>query len=260
VWIGRACGRAGRRQYGRPARFKDVLTCAAGVSSGRVTPDERWLAAVWPRVHGELPRTPAEVLEIGCGPLGGFVPRLRASGYSATGIDPEAPDEPGYHRIPFERYDPPSPADAIVACTSLHHVADLGEVLDLMEAALAPGGVLVVVEWARERFDEATVRWCFDRLQEPEDEPGWLHERGAEWRASGQPWEAYCRSWAEGEGLHTGHDIVLQLDARFDRKELTYGPYLFPELAGVTEDDEQSAIDAGRIQATRIQFIGRRHG
>lgn len=215
---------------------------------------------MWPRVHAQLPHPPAQVLEIGCGPLGGFVPTLRASGYSVTGVDPVAPDEPGYHRVEFEHYDLPRPADAIVACTSLHHVADLSEVLNRVEAALAPEGVLVVVEWARERFDEATARWCFDRLQEPEGEPGWLQERRAEWRASGQPWETYCRSWAEGEGLHTGHDILLQLADRLERKQLTYGPYLFPELPGTSEDDEQSAIDAGHIQATRIQYVGRRRG
>jgi hypothetical protein len=79
----------------------------------------------------------------------------------------------------------------------LHHVADLGEVLDLAAAALIPGGVLVAVEWARERFDEATARWCFGRLAQPEDQPGWLGERLAQWRSSGRTWDAYCRSWAE---------------------------------------------------------------
>jgi 2-polyprenyl-3-methyl-5-hydroxy-6-metoxy-1,4-benzoquinol methylase len=39
-----------------------------------------------------LPAPPARVLEIGCGPLGGFVPMLRASGYDATGVDPRAPE------------------------------------------------------------------------------------------------------------------------------------------------------------------------
>lgn len=38
-----------------------------------------------------------------------------------------------------------------MACRSLHHVADLGAVLDL-----AADGRAVIVEWARERFDEAT--------------------------------------------------------------------------------------------------------
>ena len=38
-----------------------------------MAPDDRWLAAVWPFVSGQLPPTPATVLEVGCGTLGGFV-------------------------------------------------------------------------------------------------------------------------------------------------------------------------------------------
>src|SRR6266511_3164187 len=95
-----------------------------------MTPDERWLAAVWPFVRAGLPSPPAAVLEIGCGRLGGFVPALLRDGYDAVGVDPEAPEGPGYHRIEFEAYQSPRPVDGVVACTSLHHVADLGEVLD----------------------------------------------------------------------------------------------------------------------------------
>jgi len=39
------------------------------------------------------------VVDIGCGPLGGFVPMLRAKGYDAVGIDPRAPEEPHYRRV-----------------------------------------------------------------------------------------------------------------------------------------------------------------
>jgi SAM-dependent methyltransferase len=92
--------------------------------------------------------------------------------------------------------------DAVVACTSLHHVADLAAVLDLMAEALVPGGRAVIVEWARERFDEATASWCFARLPGPDDDPGWLHERQAEWRESGQSWDACLESWVLAEGLH----------------------------------------------------------
>lgn len=222
-----------------------------------MTPDERWLAAVWPFVCGQLPVVPARVVEIGCGPLGGFVPMLRTAGYEAAGVDPEAPQRPGYSRVEFERYDMAQPADAIVACTSLHHVADLGAVLDLIDAALVPGGLLVVVEWARERFDEATARWCFDRLPPPGTDPGWLHRRHAEWRNSGQPWDAYCRAWAAAEDLHTGQDILRELGTRFDSGPITYGPYFFPDLAQISETDEQAAIDARLIQAGRIQYSGR---
>ncbi len=223
-----------------------------------MTPDERWLAAVWPFVRASLPAAPARVLEVGCGPLGGFVPVLHAAGYEATGVDPEAPQGPGYSRVEFERHDMPGPADAIVACTSLHHVADLGEVLDLASAALVPGGLLVVVEWARERFDEATARWCFGRLPRPAGEPGWLHRRCAQWRDSGRPWDAYFCSWAEAEGLHAGQDVLRELDTRFDAEAITYGPYFFPDLTGISEADEQTAIDGGQIQANRIQYVGRR--
>ncbi len=142
-----------------------------------MTPDERWLAAVWPFVRGSLPAAPARVAELGCGPLGGFVPMLESAGYEAAGIDPEAPRGPLYRQVGFERYDPPVRLDAFVACTSLHHVADLAAVLDLVDAVLVPGGGAVIVEWARERFDEATARWCFSRLPEPDGSPG-MHTSG----------------------------------------------------------------------------------
>src|SRR5919201_5467760 len=147
-----------------------------------MTPDQRWLAAVWPFVRDQLPPAPAAVLEIGCGPLGGFVPALLRDGYDAVGVDPAAPTAPGYHRVEFERYQPPRPVDCVVACTSLDHVADLDEVLDRVGAALAAGGGLVV-EWAWERFDEATTRWCFGRLAPPApgEEPGWLHRHQERW-------------------------------------------------------------------------------
>ncbi|MBO0846482.1 MAG: methyltransferase domain-containing protein [Nocardioides sp.] len=238
----------------------------AAVRSGLVTPDERWLAAAWPFVRDNLPAPPARVLEIGCGPLGGFVPSLRADGYRATGIDPEAPEAADYSRVDFERYDVRDPVDAVVACTSMHHVEDLGDVLDKVRSAMAPAGVLVIVEWAWERFDEATARWCFDRLAPSGAEPGaehehdhdhgWMHERRAEWQSSGKSWDVCCREWAEREVMHTGQEILHELDTRFDRRLLEFGPFYFSELDGVTEAEEQAAIDAGLIQAGRIQYVG----
>lgn len=223
-----------------------------------MTPDERWLTALWPLVRPHLPAPPATVVEIGCGPLGGFVPRMRAAGYAAVGVDPHAPEGSSYHQVEFERYDMPGRAQAVVACTSLHHVADVAAVLDLISAALVPGGSLVVIEWARERFDEATARWCFDNLPAPADPPGWLQQRHDEWRASGLPWPAYCEAWAEEEGLHAGQHIVRELGTRFERQAFNFGPYFFPDLAGVSEADEQAAIDAREIQANRISWVGLR--
>jgi SAM-dependent methyltransferase len=220
-----------------------------------MTPDEQWISAVWPFVCTQLPDPPATVVELGCGPLGGFVPRLRAAGYQATGVDPEAPEGPEYERTEFERYEMAGAADAIVACTSLHHVADLGDVLDRIGRSLAPGGAVVVVEWARELFDEATARWCFRRLPAGE-EHNWLRHRQQEWLASGQPWDAFREVWAAAEKMHSGDDVLRALERRFGSGDVTYGPYFFSDLA-IGEADEQAAIDAGEIRATRISYAGR---
>jgi SAM-dependent methyltransferase len=219
--------------------------------------DERWLAAQWPFVRSRLPAAPARVLEIGCGPLGGFVPALRRHGYQAVGVDPQAPDEPCYHRIGFEDYQPPRPVHAVVASASLHHVADLDQVLDRIRAALTPDGVLVVVEWAREHFDEDTARWCFARLApvHADEDAGWLYRHRARWTESGLPWPEYLQSWAADEGLHTGAAILAGLNARFKQRWYESGPYFFASLAGTTQADEQDAIDGGVIRANGIRYV-----
>jgi SAM-dependent methyltransferase len=216
-----------------------------------------WFVEMWRFVQPALPPAPANVVEIGCGRFGGFVPRLKAAGYDAIGVDPDAPGEPGYERVEFERFQPAKPVDAVVACTSLHHVADLDLVLDLIAAALLPGGAVVIVEWARERFDEQTAQWCFDRLAEPapDTEPGWLHARRDEFAASGQPWDSYISAWAEREGLHSAERIIGGLDARFERLSCVYGPYYFADLDGVTLADEQATIDSGTIPAGGVQYL-----
>jgi SAM-dependent methyltransferase len=209
-----------------------------------VTAAERWLEATWPVVRRALPDPPAAVVDLGCGSLGGFVPMLRADGYDALGVDPNAPDEASYQRAEFERADLPPALDAVVASTSLHHVADPAEVIDRIAAAIRPGGVAVVLEWASERFDEPTARWCFERLG---TEEGWLHELRDEGDA-----------WFEREGLHRGDLLVRLLDERLERRLLAYGPYFFPDLVDTTEADEQAAIDADQIQASRIDYVGAR--
>lgn len=198
-------------------------------------------------------------MEIGCGPLGGFVPRLESAGYQAIGVDPEAPLGLPYRQVEFERCDLPAGLDAVVACTSLHHVADLGQVLDLVHNALVPGGSVVIMEWARERFDEATACWCFDRMPETGDyqdtdhdhsDHDWLRHRRAEWLGSGQPWDACLRSWDQAEGLHAWRDIQDLLDARFDCQHTSYGPYFFADLVSTQRsrraDGDRQRADPGQ--------------
>jgi SAM-dependent methyltransferase len=217
-----------------------------------------WLDAMWPRVRSHLPETPCRVLEIGCGRLGGFVPALVSDGYDALGVDPEAPEGSCNLRARFEDADLPDRFDALVACTSLHHVANLDVVAALMAAAVVPGGVLVVVEWAWERLDEDTARWGFERLGP--DGGGWLRRRHDEWATSGGEWAPWLESWARGHGLHRAEEVVRALDRRFERRLLAQEPYLFSALGPEAQGDEQAAIDAGRIRATRVDYVGVRAG
>jgi SAM-dependent methyltransferase len=219
------------------------------------TAKQRWLSARWPFVRAHLPPAPSRVLEIGCGPTGGFVPAMREQGYDAVGVDPAAPSGPGYHQTGFEQHQLSGPVDAVVACTSLHHVDDLNEVLDRAAAALTPDGLLIVVEWAYERFDEASARWSFDRLPHT-GERGWLHSHREQWLASGQAWHGYLEDWALREGLHSGEAIRRALQSRLHTQLLTYTPYFFPDLYPVSEADEQAATDAGAIRATGIHYVG----
>jgi SAM-dependent methyltransferase len=208
-----------------------------------MTPAGRWLSATWSFLHRELPDPPAVVVDLGCGSRGGFVPRLLAEGYDAIGVDPEAPEGPEYLQAEFERAELPA-ADALVASTSLHHVGDPAQVIDRIVEVVRPGGVVVVIEWASERFDEPTAHWCSERLR---SEESWLHELCAD-----------PVGWFEREHLHPGDALVRLLDERLERRLLARSPYFFPDLAETTEAEEQAAIDAGQIQANRIDYVGTR--
>jgi SAM-dependent methyltransferase len=217
--------------------------------------NDRWLADTWTFVRTHLPRPPAIVVDLGCGPHGGFVPMLVADGYDALGIDPDAPEGERYRRIRFEDADHRQ-VDAVVACTSLHHVDDLDTVVGAIEAMLAPVGRLIVVEWAVEAFDERTARWCFRQLPaEPDDDGGWLRHQRDEFAASGATWTAYLDGWRSRENLHTGDAMLAALRSRFELSSLTRTPYFFPDL-DLPKASEQAAIDAQRISATGLRCIG----
>lgn len=221
-----------------------------------MTAEARWLEALWPKVRPHLPPPPAAIVEIGCGRLGGLVPRLHESGYDAVGIDPVAPEGLHYRQIEFEQSDVRENVNAVIASTSLHHVNEPGTVLDKIANALAANGRVIVVEWDWEVFDEQTARWCFERL-EPSGSESWLHRRRDEWIASRRPWEECFRGWAHEHGLHSARRLIDGLDQRFERVSCARGAYFFPELSQTSEADELDAISAGQIRAARVDYIGR---
>jgi SAM-dependent methyltransferase len=200
------------------------------------------------------------VVELGCGNDGGLVPCLRRSGYRAVGVDPEAPPGHAYCQSSFEEFRPVKPIDAFVTSAALHHVGDLGYLLDQVAAMLAPGGVVVVVEWAWELFDELTASWCFARLAPDRSRPNWLRGLEEGWTASGLGWRGYEEQWALQARCHRGEEMLDHLNRRFERRVLERSPYFHYDLEATTEAAERAAVEVGLVKATGIRYAGTKPG
>lgn len=201
-------------------------------------------------VRSQLPSPPVRVLEVGSGE-GALARALVDEGYDVVAIDPAAPAGPPFRRVKLEDLDPSEgPFDAIVAGRSLHHVADLAVALDRMVALLAPGGSLVLDEFAWDRLDLATADWYY----------GQRRALAAAGRHPDAPpsLDACCREWQEEHvGLHGYTDMRAELDSRFEERLFEWRPYLHRLLGGeVSASLEEQLIESGAIRATGFRYVG----
>ncbi|MFI5399810.1 MAG: class I SAM-dependent methyltransferase [SAR324 cluster bacterium] len=111
-----------------------------------------------------LPR--ARILDVGCG-SGGLAAALGAAGHVVTPIDAsaEAVEEARANGIDARQADlaefAGGPFDVVLFSFSLHHIAPLESALEKARALLAPGGRVILEEFAIERVDAATAAWFF---------------------------------------------------------------------------------------------------
>ena len=127
------------------------------------------------------------MLEVGCGE-GDLAWALDAARYEVVALDPEAPGGRIFRRTTIEAFEEPGPFDAVVASRSLHHVHDLGAVLDKL--LRLTGGPLILDEFAWDRREPMTPEW--------EEEHAGLH----------------------------GYAVMRpELDARFDERLFEWRPY-----------------------------------
>ena len=107
-------------------------------------------------VLSQLPSPAARVLEVGCG-KGELALALAGEGYEVVAVDPEAPEGAIFRRTTIEAVEEERSFDAIVASQALHHVDDLGGVLDKLVAMLR--GRLILNEHAWDRLEPMTREW-----------------------------------------------------------------------------------------------------
>jgi hypothetical protein len=194
-------------------------------------------------VLDHLPPSPARVVEVGCGREGGLVAMLAARGYDVLGVDPEAPDEPGFRRARFEEID--GEYDAVVAGRMLHHVNPLDDGVAKL-ARLAP--LIVVDEFAWNRIDAGARDWY-------EGQHRMLTAAGAH-----PPGPPNLGDWANHHpGLHSDDTVLAALRARFDELVLERIPYLHRWLVGPSSEAlEGTLVGAGALPAIGYRFAGTR--
>lgn len=178
-----------------------------------------------------LPRPSARVLDVGCG-NGELTRRLRGLGYGAIGVDPEAPAQPGFERVPLERLRCEEPFDAAVAVRSLHHIGGLDPAVVALARCLPAGACLVVFEFAVESIGGASERWLRDRGLPP-------------------PLSSDHR-----DEILTFAEVDAALSTAFERIFREPAPYLAreagrPELEAV----EGEAIAAGSLPAAGVRAV-----
>ncbi|MBA2533774.1 MAG: class I SAM-dependent methyltransferase, partial [Rubrobacter sp.] len=191
-----------------------------------------WQSRVEGFVLGQVGDPPARVLEVGCG-KGELARALARAGHCVTAIDPResqrdpergperATEGPIFLRVRIEELSDPGPFDHVVAILSLHHVEDLGRVLDKIADLLRVGGNLIVVEFAWDRLEGATAEWALERLPaaSPSGHTSWLERCCRGWTRGGEggggvPAGAHFAGWAE-EGFHNSRTMRGELERRF---------------------------------------------
>ena len=190
------------------------------------------------------------MLEVGCG-AGELALALARAGYSVTALDPEAPEGPIFRRVPLESFSDDHRFDAVVASVSLHHVESPSAAFDQIERLLRPGGLLIVEEFARERFRGATARWYYERRRA-------LAAAQPDYEPVEDDFEAWLRRWeVEHADIHPFAEMRCELDARFRQRSLSWEPYLYDYLlTDELEPLERELIRSGAIEATGVRYVG----
>jgi SAM-dependent methyltransferase len=192
--------------------------------------------------------TQGRILEVGCG-AGDLARALDAAGHSVTAIDPDAPEGALFRQVSLETFAEPGPFDAVVASRSLHHVPDLDVAVEKAASLLAPGGLIMLDDYAKERFDLKTAAWYFERRKEVAAAGG---------PEAPESCEACVAEWeVDDSHIHGYNEMRTELDRHFAERVFAWVPYLYRDLEEASSlGDEQAAIDAGTIEATGFRYVG----
>lgn len=190
------------------------------------------------------PRGARGVLDIGCG-IGNVAMHLVAHGYRVTGIDESRASvrrcaRRGIRAIhaDFAEYETDERHDVVLFSRSLHHMKDLRGILRKAGGMLAPGGVVLIEEFAFEEVDEFAASWLLTMLRlavasglatKQPRLPG-RHRPVLDW------WKGIHR-----HKIHDGETVIAAARSCFSVSRLERVPYLFRYLVPELKKSVKSA-------------------
>ena len=212
--------------------------------------------------------SPRRIVEIGCGG-GEIAAALAACGHEIVGVEPDATRAaaamrrgvavvlgswPDREFVDRER----GRFDAALFTRSLHHMHDLGGALASAASVLAPGGLLVVEDFAYDAANEDDVHWLLAwvgslraaGVLKPGSELMPWAEAGVdavgEWRANHE------------HGLHGWETILAAARVRFTGVRWEATPYLFRYLCEMLTESRADAETMSRVCAAALVAEDRR--
>lgn len=225
-------------------------------------------------VREHLAAPPTRVLEVGCGD-GDLAAELLGLGIDVVAIDhsPEAIENAQAAGVPaicidFFEYDAP-PFDAVLFSRVLHHLAPLDAAIERAARLLAPGGLLLVEDFAVERMDAPTARWFFETI-ELLQVAGMMHPKG---HPEADPLARWVAHHAHHAPIHEGEEMLVRIGCRFQITHRSTPPYLFRYLCPRLTDDrpgrriarwliehETRRVEERSLRAIGLRVAGRKAG
>jgi SAM-dependent methyltransferase len=210
-------------------------------------------------VEGAVPPG-ARVLEVGCG-RGALAAKLLARGWALTAIDrsPEAVQAAQGLGVPAAEADflayRGGPFDAVLFTRSLHHIHPLEGAVDQARHLLAPGGLLVLDEFAWDAVDRTTAAWFYDTMA--------LLDAA---EVLGQPWdhavdgacplERWRHAHAHDEPLHGGERMLEAIAGCFEYQRVDWTPCLYRRAADRLDPGARGGAIVARLHAIEALRIG----
>jgi SAM-dependent methyltransferase len=211
-------------------------------------------------VNSHLPPNSCRILEVGSGD-GALAGRLMELGHQILAVDSSA-DAVARARqqgVPAKQARWPDfnegAYDVVLFTRSMHHMHDLTAAITQARKLLAPGGRVMVEDFAVDGLTALASEWLYQLLTVL-DTAGLIRKEGAEFPNWLLQHSGALDSWrtAHGHHLHSGDAMLARLKEHFPRVDTAVAPYLYRYVCPLLRKDADRRGLALRILDLERRF------